>query len=327
MRKKMALGTVLVLLAAGLWFWSAGGAGSKRQITIGVLQFTANNLTTLDGFKAGMEELGYREGENVRYVFDGPAATRSELDMKMAELLGAQPDLVFTSPTPATLIAQQATRTSRIPVVFAPVNDPVAAGIVSDIRNPGENVTGIRLAASDGKRLQWLKEISPSLSKVFLPYNAAGKSALTSYGNAKAAAEALGVELIGRPVRSVEEIRAAMEEIDEDVDAIFLPRDGMVMSRIKEFVALTTERRIMLSTPRLKQVQQGALTGYGFIGFELGKQAARLADKILKGADPGTLPIETAEDYLFVNLGTADAIGIPIEDHILRQARDVIRPD
>ncbi|MCG8618741.1 MAG: hypothetical protein MI802_21180, partial [Desulfobacterales bacterium] len=80
-------------------------------------------------------------------------------------------------------------------------------------------------------------------------------------------------------------------------------------------------------TPRFKQVEAGALTGYGFIGSSIGRRAARLADLILKGADPGSLPIETAEDYLFLNLKTAAAIGLEIDDHIIRQAHTLVKAD
>lgn len=327
MGKWIAIAAAGILLAAGAWIRMDRASEKERPVTIGVLQFTKNNLTTLAGFKAGLLELGYVEGENIRYLFDGPAEKVSELAPMMDRLLAQEPDLIFTSPTPATLAAQRATEASKIPIVFAPVNDPVAAGIVSNIRQPGENITGIRLAASDGRRLQWLKEMSPGLSRVFLPYSAKGKSALTSFRNAREAAEKLKIDLVGRPVEGQDDLSAALSEIPDNVDAIFLPRDGMVMSRIADFVALSIEKKMMLSTPRLKQVEVGALTGYGFIGYELGKQAARLADKILRGTPAGDLPVETAEDYLFVNLKTAEAIALPVGDHILRQARDVIRPD
>ncbi len=324
MGRYISLAAAAAILIGFIWFLTGNPTQAPAPRVIGVLQFTPNNLTTLEGFKAGMAELGYVEGKTIRYIFDGPAKKIEELGPMVKKLLDRNPDLLFTSPTPATIAAKRATGTNKVPIVFAPVNDPIAAGIVSDIKNPGDNITGIRLASSDGRRLQWINEIAPEASRVWLPYNAKDKSALTSLANAEKAAAGIGMEILPLPVESHADIDKALTEVPEGIQGIFLPRDGMVMSRVKDFVALSMEKKLILSTPRLKQVELGAFTGYGFIGFELGKQAARLADKILKGADPGRLPVETAEDYLFLNLKTAEAIGRNVPDHILRQARDIV---
>ena len=253
-------------------------------------------------------------------------ADRAKLLDEAQKLVAQKPDLLFTSPTPATQAAQQATRGGSLPVVFAPVNDPLAAGIVASLKEPGGNITGIRLAPSDGVRMEWLQKINPGLRAVYLPYNSKDKSALTSLEQARQAAEALRIELIAQGVGDQEELSAAMAEIPDRAGAVFLPRDGLVMSRIADWVELCRARRMMLSSPRQAQVVQGALVGFGFVGFEIGKQAARLADRILKGADPGKLPVETAEDYLFINLKTAREIGLEIGESILRQAKLVVRP-
>ena len=315
---------IVAAVAAGVYY---PFSGKSKMTVIGVLQFTANNLTTLEGFKDRMTELGYIEGDNVRYIFNGPIGKKADLAAEMQHLLLEKPDLIFTSPTPATLAARDATRDTSIPVVFAPVNDPLAAGLVTDIRRPGGNITGVKLGASDGRRLKWLKEISPAVDNVLIPYNAKGKSAITSYKNAAAAAADIGITITPAPVNSHKEIEQLLMNIPAAVDAVFLPRDGMVMSRIKAFSSVCIQRRLLLCTPRFKQVEAGALTGYGFIGSSIGRRAARLADLILKGADPGSLPIETAEDYLFLNLKTAAAIGLEIDDHIIRQAHTLVKAD
>lgn len=318
---------VSTIVALGGWMrWYRPPAPAEpRPAVVGVLQFTANNLSTLRGFKAGMTDLGYIEGETVRYRFEGPVNRIVDLDAALQRLLAHRPDLLFTSPTPATLAAKRATAASKLPVVFAPVNDPIAAGIVDAIHHPGQNITGVRLGASDGKRLQWLAEISPGIRRIFLPYHRHDKSAITSLRNAESAAVKLGLQILARPVADREDLDVVLKTVPDGIDAIFLPRDGMVMSRIDAFIRLSKERRVVLSTPRLDQVEKGALMGYGFIGFEIGRQAAGLADQILGGQSPGDLPIETAEDYLFINLETAREIGLDIEAYVLRQAHRLVR--
>ena len=108
------------------------------------------------------------------------------------------------------------------------------------------------------------------------------------------------------------------------IDAIFLPRDGLVMSKATQFVELCREHKLLLSTPRLSQVKSGVLMGYGFIGFELGKQAARLSHRVLEGELPANLPVESSQDYLFINMKSANEIGLQIPDSALRRATEII---
>jgi len=230
-----------------------------------------------------------------------------------------KPDLIYTSTTPATLRAYKKTKGLHIPIVFGPVNDPVKAGIVTNVRVPGENVTGVRLTASDPKRLEWLKILKPDIKTVFVPYKKNDTSSNITVSLISNAAVDIGLKIIKYPVKDKQDILNMLMNIPEETEAIFLPRDGLVMSSIKDFVRVCTEKKLILTTPRLEQVQQGATTGYGFIGYELGKQAARLADTILKGTDPGLVPIETAEDYLFINTDAANQIGLQISNIILHQ--------
>ncbi|GKT29903.1 ABC transporter, substrate-binding protein like protein, partial [Aduncisulcus paluster] len=191
----------------------------------------------------------------------------------MHTLLGNEPDLIFASPTPAAIVAKQITQGTNIPVIFAPVNDPVAAGIVKNERAPEGNITGVRLSASDGRRLQYLKDVVPTVSKVLVPFSLGDKSAAAS------------VKMLERLLPSDKEYMPA------DVDAVLLPREGLVMSRINDFVTVCLERKLPLSTPRFKQVEDGALTGYGFNGYEIGRQSARMAHMLFSGAPVSSLPV------------------------------------
>lgn len=322
---------LLMLCLSTLFFRSIQDAGAadmrRRPLIIAVLLYTANNLPSFEGFKAGLQERGYSEGKEVRYLFDGHSKNINELDAAMAQLLAQQPDLIYAAPTPAALAAQKATKENKIPVVFGPVNDPVVAGLAKDQKHPGGNITGVMLADSDGKRLQWISELRPQTRTVLLPYNPDDISSTLSLQNVRKAAAVLGFNIQAKAVRSNEEISAMIAGCPDGIEAIFLPRDSMIMARIKDFVDLSLQKKAILSSTRSDLVEKGALYSYGFDGFEIGKQAARLADLILEGKNPGDLPVETAEDYLVINLKTANAIGLSIAPHILRQARKVIRPE
>lgn len=306
---------------------AAAAEKGKPPVVIAALIYTKNNLPTWEGFKLGMKERGYIEGENVRYLFPGPVEKIEELDAAMAALTAKNPDLIYACPTPGALAAKKATQDKKIPVLFGPVNDPVVAGIVKEYQHPGGNITGVMLPESEGRRLQWLTEIVPGVKTILLPYNPNDKSSTLSFQNIQDAAATLHLKVVVKEVRTPAEIDTLLAQFPEGIDAIVMTRDGMIMTKVKEFAALAIKRKLPITGQRLEMTQNGALFSYGFDGFEVGRQVSRLAELIIKGKSPGDLPVETAQDFLAINLKTAAALGRTIDDHILRQARHVIRPE
>ena len=299
-------------------------AGAPRVIAM--VQLTAVDRNTVAGFQAAMTKLGYREGQQVTYLAVPPAGSVDKLDGIIRSHLDQKPDLFLVSSTPATLAVKRLTEASgKPPVIFAPVNDPLAAGIVVDLKHPGGYITGIRLPLGDDLRLQWLARIAPQAKRVFLPYSADDKSALSSVEQATAAAAKLGLELVKYPIPAGTSVSSAIAALPGDIGAIFLPRDSRVETAIAEFVAAAEQRRLPIAAPSLIQVEAGALFSYGFVHQDIGRQAARLADQIFKGVAAGDLPVEMAENSLSINLVTARKLGLHISDDILVQAEHVIR--
>lgn len=324
--KLITIGMLLALLAAAAYVgWPWAPTGRERPRTVALVQLTAVDAQTVAGFKAGMLEAGYREGQDVVYLEPGPVGSIDGLDAVILDQLGKQPDLFMVSSTPATQAVRRLTEGQGIPVVFAPVNDPVAAGIVADLRHPGGQITGIRLPTGDDLRLQWLHEIAPKARRVFVPYTAKDKSAQATLEQIARVAPALGMGLLPEPVQGEAGVTAALAGLPDDVDAIFLPRDSSVEAQIGLFVAYAKAHRLPLCAPSQTQVEAGALFSYGFVHRDIGRQAARLASQIFKGVKPGDLPVEMAESVLSINLATAHRIGIEIEDPILLQAEQLIR--
>jgi putative ABC transport system substrate-binding protein len=301
--------------------------GAPRVIAM--VQLTAVDRNTVAGFQAAMAKLGYQDGKQVTYLAVPPAGSVDKLDGIIRSHLDKKPDLFLVSSTPATLAVKRLTEaSSKPPVIFAPVNDPLTAGIVADLKHPGGYITGIRLPLGDDLRLQWLARIAPQAKRVFLPYSADDKSALSSVEQATAAAAKLGLELVKYPIpagTSVSTAIAAIDTVAADVGAIFLPRDSRIEAAIAEFVAAAEQRHLPIAAPSLIQVEAGALFSYGFVHQDIGRQAARLADQIFKGVAAGDLPVEMAENSLSINLVTARKLGLQISDDILVQAEHVIR--
>lgn len=326
--RKRTVGFLLPLFLAVWILWPpVPSAAEKRPVVIAALLYGKSQTPSLEGLKAGLREKGYVEGMGVEYVYDGPIETIEELDAAMARLLAKKPDLVYAAGTAAAQAAQKATKGATVPVLFGPVNDAVGAGLVKDRKHPGENITGVMLADSEGKRLQWITEFAPKAKKILVPYNPEDKSAVLSLQSAKEAAVTLKLDLLATPIRTPEELDALVAQFPADIDAVFVPRDGLIMSRIKGLLDLSLRNKFIVSVIRVELVEKGALYSYGFDGFELGKQLSRLAVQIFRGKRPGDLPVETAENHFVVNQKTAKAIGLTIPTHILRIANRVIRPE
>ena len=296
-----------------------------KPLVIALVQLTKVDDNTVAGFKAGLEEAGYHEGEDVVYLSKGPAGMIDKLDGIIREHLTNNPDLIVVSSTPGTMAVKRLTQGKNIPVVFAPVNDPLSAGIVDDLKQPRGYITGIRLPTGDDLRLKWLVKIAPKARRIFVPYTPGDKSAATTLKNIAEVAPGLGLELLTQEMVGKEGVEAALRALPSDVDAIFLPRDSSIESHIETFVDFANRHQLVLNAPSYSQVEKGALLSYGFVHTEIGRQAARQATQIFKGANPGNLPVEMAESILSINTASAQRIGLTIPDAILHQAEKLIR--
>jgi putative ABC transport system substrate-binding protein len=240
--------------------------------------------------------------------------------------LEAKSDLILSITTPATLAAKQATAGSGLPVVFSTVTDPLGAGIVESMRQPGGNITGVVSGTQEARRFEWLVRVAPAIKQIYVVYNPHDKSPVLALEMARGAAEKLGVELIAREVYDPETLDDAVLNIPAEADGVFILPDSLVGTRLPDLVATATERKLPTSVADVTDAQKhSVLISFGIDQHLSGKQAARLADQIFKGARPADLPVEMAEFYLAINLNVAKTIGLTIPDEILRQADIIIR--
>jgi putative tryptophan/tyrosine transport system substrate-binding protein len=167
MKRKLQPEFIILLVITGLLLANCGGAPKTNLYTIGVLNASSNLEDTVIGFKEGMAELGYIEGKNVTYIYDGP--TRADkLDAVAQDLVKARVNLILSITTPATKAAQKATTGTDIAVVFIPVTDPVGAGVVASSTTPGGNTTGVTYTTQEGKRLEWLLQVAPTITHIYI---------------------------------------------------------------------------------------------------------------------------------------------------------------
>jgi putative ABC transport system substrate-binding protein len=294
--------------------------------TIGVINLSPLQETTVEGFKKGMTDLGYVEGENITYLYEGATDNIDELDAIARGLVEKDVDLILSITTPATQAAQRATAGTDIPVVFIPVTDPVGADLVDSLMHPGGNITGVTFGSQEGRRLEWLVQVAPTIEKIYVPYNPKDQGTVLALEVASAAATKLDVDLITHKVRDPEQVADAIENIPEKADAIFFLPDSLTNARVDDWIKAAIELGLPTSAPNLAAIEDGHLTAYGIdLAASARQEAARLADQILQGIKPADLPVETAEFFSAVNLKTAEAIGLEIPDEVLLQADIIIR--
>ncbi len=284
---------VILLMSSGPLTDVAGAADRDRPIRIGALTTSWGPTPHIAGFRDGLLALGYHEHEDFVIGVRFTQGDYASLPGAARDLVRYGVDLIFASGGAATRAAQMAT--TQIPIVFAgQVSDPVGTGLVESFARPGNNITGVtdlnlELAP---KRLQVFREIIPGLKRVLFPYaptDALSVSAAKAYRDA---ARHLGIELVEQMVQTEEEAQTTLAQVEKgDVDGILAPSHPFL--NIPGFILETVAQRgIPTMFDAAFWLERGGLTSYGADYYASGKQAARLVDKILKGADPGEIPVE-----------------------------------
>ena len=297
----------------------------EKTFVVGIVNPSDGLTDVVKGFKEGMEAQGYHEGKNITYLYDGPLDGIKSVDAEISEILAKDPDLIYSLTTPASRKLKNALANTDIPGVFAPVFDPVSAGIVNSLARPGGQMTGVKVRGSTAKALEWLLKIAPDVKKIFVPFHITDKAACLTVEDLQETADKLNIKLVTEDVTNTEELEAALNMIPVDTDAIWLTCSQLLFSNVDKIVQAAEAQKIPVASSTHSRQRSGILVAYGEDDIGLGKQAARLADKLLKGKSSGTVPVETAEYILVVNLETAAKLGIEVPNSVLKQADSIVR--
>jgi putative ABC transport system substrate-binding protein len=244
-----------------------------------------------------------------------------------AELVQLNVDVLIAVTTNAALAAKNATRT--IPIFFIGVSDPVAAGLVDSLARPGGNITGLTNIAPvlSGKRLELLKETLPKLSRVAVLWDPKNPGSTPQWKESELAARELGLRLHSMQVSHADKYESAFKEATKArTAALAVTLNPLANANQKRIVELAAKNRLPAIYARREFVEAGGLMSYGPTFAADGPDAARLVDKILKGAKPADLPVEQPTKFeLMINLKTAKALGLTIPPVVLIRAERVIK--
>jgi putative ABC transport system substrate-binding protein len=324
----------IAMLGSAAASWPLAARAQQTRVVGVLMNGNSNELPLQANVKAlaeGLRDLGWVEGKNLRIEVRWNGGN-AELARKFAsELIALKPAAIASASTTNLLALKNATNT--IPIVFLQVSDPVAQGFVSSLTKPEGNATGFSAYefSIGGKWLELLKQISPGLAKVTVMVNPDTSPQSKFFMRAiESAASGFNVVIESAPVRSMDEIERAIQDVARQPNGgIIIPTDSYTRTRGERIAALALKSRVPVIGAFAEFIDLGGLMFYGPTSNESMvdqfRQAASYVDRILKGAKPGELPVQSASKFsLFINRKTATALGLEIPPKLLFTADKVI---
>jgi putative ABC transport system substrate-binding protein len=310
------------LLAAPL---AAAAQPAAKVARLGVLLFsTPATEPNLPALLAGLRDLGYVEGRNIALEYRGAEGRPERVSELALQIASVKPDVLVV--LGGDLVPSMKHATATVPIVMLTSQDPVEAGVVASFARPGGNLTGVAFVSSEtaGKRLQFLKEAVPSLTRVAVLWNPDHPDG--EYRNTEAAARRLGIHVQSLEVRRPDDFGGVFQAaIRERAEALLVASSRFMNSNRSRVLEFAGKQRVPLVTGWGPWARAGSFMSYGPDLDTLVRRAATHVDRILRGAKPADLPIEQPTKFeLVINLKTAKALGLTIPQSLLLRADQVI---
>ncbi|MCM5560255.1 ABC transporter substrate-binding protein [Pleomorphomonas sp. JP5] len=276
-----------------------------------------------DGVKDALAAAGYKEGENLTFVYksaQGNAATAAQIARQFA---GEEPTVIVPISTPSAQAVAAATR--DIPIVFSAVSDPVGAQLVKNMDKPGGNVTGLSDMSPVAEHVALIKEILPNVKKLGFLYNSGEANSVSLLAALKAEAEKAGIEVVESAATKTAEVQGAMRALVGKADAVYVPTDNTIISALESAVGVAEESKLPLFTADTDSVSRGAIAALGFNYYDVGKQTGDIVVRVLKGETVGDIPTTIAKGTdLVVNKTAAAKMGVTLPEALVARATKVI---
>ncbi len=304
---------------------STSTESETKTVKVGVLQYVTHD--SLDeiyrGIVAGLKEAGYEEDVNLEIDFMNAEGDQSQVQTMSNTLVSNGNDVLIGIATPAA--QGLANATSEIPIVMGAVTDPVGANLLTDLDNPGGNITGVSDQTPVEDTVELIQEITPDAKNIGVLYSSNEDNSPTQVAAFKEAAEAAGYTVTEYSVPSSNEIASTVEVMTAKEDIIFTPVDNTIASAFSTVVSTANKTNTPIYTSVEDMVEGGGIASVTLSQYELGVATGKMAAEILEGADPATTPVEVYnEGTVVVNQTVAEQLGLTIPDSVLEKASQVI---
>jgi putative tryptophan/tyrosine transport system substrate-binding protein len=325
-KRRQILVASLVLPWALLRSGDSEAQPASKVIVIGILD-AGNRPEWWDAFRKRLSELGYVEGRNVKFELRAAGGDLDRLPAMAKDLVQLKVALIVTAGVAAASAAQRAT--SRIPIIMASGTDQVSMGLVASLAQPGRNLTGVSSLNSElaTKRFELLRELVPKSSRLGVLWHADNPASNPSVRDLEGAATRARIAFKSFGIRTADELDATFAAMaHERIDAIFVVNGPFIYEKRKQIVDLANKHRIPAMYGAAEFVEAGGLVSYAPSYPEMFRHAADYVDKVLRGANPGTLPIEQPTKIdLVLNTGTAKALGLAVPPATMARADRVVQ--
>ena len=306
---------------------AAQPAQQSKVPRIGVILPGGPLYGTIEGLRYGLNELGLQEGKQFTLVIRDTKGDLKLAEEAAREFEREKINLLYVMAS--TVIAAAKAATVNTPIVFCIGSDPVNLGLVNEFATPGGRLTGVHYPVKDltAKRLEILKEMLPKIGRVLTIYDPKNQTAVDGAALAREEAKRLGLKLIERHVKSVDELRKALQEIKtKEADAFFYLADALVVGQSQLIIDTAKAKKLPTMLQDQSLVAKGGLASYGQNYFEIGRISAKYVQRVLSGTPPKELKIETVDSVeLAINLQTAKQLGVVIPPQVLARAKMVIK--
>lgn len=293
---------------------------------IGVTQLMTNpGIDAIrEGFISEMTNLGYKDSLNIKYTFGNSQGDNTVAQSIAKKFVNDKCDMIFAITTPTAQVCAQEIKGTNIPLVFGAVTDPVSAGLVNSLESPGGNITGTSDRWPTSAQFDLLIQLVPTVKRLGVVYNPGETNSESNIKEVEQVCKNKNLQLIKVAVSNTNEVYAAAQSLVGKIDAFYVSADNTVITAMDAVIKISEKNKIPLLPGVSSNVEQG---GFGTLGpnyFDVGVEAAKITDRIIKGEKPANIPVSTAKNFeYFFNLKSAKATGVVIPEDLLKKASKI----
>ncbi|MBO6850403.1 MAG: ABC transporter substrate-binding protein [Marinobacter sp.] len=321
---KKALRTLIgatLLAAAGL-----AQAGEFKSVAITQIVEHPALDAVYQGVRDELAEEGFSEGDNLTMMHESAQGNSAIASQIARKFVGEGPDVIVAIATPSAQTMAAAAR--NIPVVFSAVTDPVGAKLVQSLEKPGANITGVTDMLPIERHIDLLERVVPDAKTIGTVYNPGEANAVALVELLEARLEARGLKLAKAAATKTSEVLGAARSLVGKADAIYLTTDNTVISAAEAVVSVGERAKIPVFAADTATVSRGAVAALGFDYYDLGRQTGGMVARILNGANPADMAVESVDTLnLFVNPEAAERMGITLSQDVLDDAQEIVKSD
>ncbi len=318
---KKTLISILTICLSGIF-----SAQAQAEYSISVNQFVEH--PALDAVLLGIKDYLKEKNVAVTYKVHNAQANMSTANQIAQQMVGEKADLLVAIATPSAQACAQALKKApaelKRPFVFTAVTDPVSAGLVTNLNNPGGSITGVSDLLPVEKHLQMVLEYSPGIKRLGVMYNAGEANSKSTVELIKSLSDKMGFKVVEATASKTAEVYQAAKSLVGRVDAIFIPTDNTIVSALESVLKIGVQNKLPVFAADVDSVERGAVAAMGFDYYKHGYQTGAMIEKILGGVDPAGIPVEFQKDLqLQINAKYSRMMGLEPPQSLLDKATKV----